>query len=103
MSILRPRCRELTLAVTNNAGIVFRLALQGLGALQESGEAGTRVAALQASGADQLAKINVLRSHQRELLDENRLLEHQLVWLGWRWSVMKVKHGEHKSRYCRNS
>lgn len=50
-----------------------------LDVLQESGEIKTRVAALKASEAEQLAKIDPLESHEPELPNDNRRLEHQLV------------------------
>lgn len=68
---------------------MFGLALRGLDALQESGEGRTRVAALKASGAEQLAKIVAFKSHERQLLDENRPLKRQLVTVRVE-SVMKL-------------
>lgn len=39
----------------------------------------TGVAAMEASGAEHLAKIDALESHECKLLDENQRPEHQLV------------------------
>lgn len=83
------RCRELNVPVTNSASNVLGLGLIGLDALQEFGEARAQVAALEASGAEQLEKIDALKIHERELLDENRHLEHQLIVV----NLEKKRHG----------
>lgn len=75
------QCRELILPFPDKASNVPSWAIQALDALQDSGEAGTRVALLDASEADQLAKIDALERHEWELLDENRRLEHQVARL----------------------
>lgn len=46
------QCRELNFVVSNKVRDVFGLALQGLDALQEFGEAKVQVAALEARSAD---------------------------------------------------
>lgn len=42
--------------------------------MQESGEDRTRVATLRKNGAKQWARIEALKNHERENLDENRHL-----------------------------
>lgn len=76
---LQTWCRDLSHAAPDNAGNVHVLALQGLHALQESGQIKMRDVALEASWAELLAKAEAIVSQYCELLDENRWLEHQLV------------------------
>lgn len=52
------RCQELNLTVHDKASDVFLLALRGVYELQESGEVRMRIAALAASAAEQLVKID---------------------------------------------
>lgn len=68
----------MSLADPHNAGNVFEWAIQGLDALQESGRTTMGVAALEASGPEQLTKIGALESLERKLLDIDRRFEHQL-------------------------
>lgn len=77
--------------VPDKADDVFGLALKGFDAWQKSGEARTRVAALEASGEGHLAKIDGLQSHDRELPGENRRLQHQRV-------VVKVEKERHEAQ-----
>lgn len=52
------------------------LALRSSDRFQELGEAWFRVAALEASGTEQLAKIEALENHAQELVGDNHRLEH---------------------------
>lgn len=73
------RYRELSLAVLDRASNIFELALRGLNVLPESGEARTRLAALEAREAEQLANIDAVEKQERELLDKSQILGHELV------------------------
>lgn len=55
------------------------LALRGLHAWQESGGAIILVVSLKASGAEKLAEIYALESHELECLHDNQGLDEQLV------------------------
>lgn len=81
---IQTRCSNLSLADLDKADNVTGWPLRGIDALQESREIRTRVVALKASGAGQSTKIGALESHERELLDDNRGLENQLVAAGVR-------------------
>lgn len=74
---IQTRCYQLNLAALNKADDVFRLVLQGLDALHESGEGNARVRALETNVAGQLAKIDALERHEQELLNKNQSLQHQ--------------------------
>lgn len=54
---IHTQCFELNFTVPDRAVHVFGIAVQGLDALQESGEAKALITALDASGAEQWAKI----------------------------------------------
>lgn len=55
------------------------MASRGLDALQDLGEARERIVALEEIVSEQSANLNALESHELELLDENRHLEHKLL------------------------
>lgn len=78
VTTIQRRCRELSLAVPDIAGLVFELSLRCRDVVQELEEAGTLVAVLPAPRAEQFTKIDALQSHNQELLDENLRLEHQV-------------------------
>lgn len=67
---------------------MFGLASRGLQALQELVEARVRVAELDATETKQLAKIDALESHEGELVDKIRSLEHQYHFLELKRSVI---------------
>lgn len=60
----------MSLSDPYKAGDVIGLALRHLDVLQESGEARMRVTALEASGTEQLVKIDVIKSHEQGLVDK---------------------------------
>lgn len=88
------QCRNMSLATPDKAGGVFGLALRPFEALQELREIKTRVVALEASEAEQLAKIDMLKSHECEPLDNNRRLSYQLV-------TVRVQKEHHDARRWR--
>lgn len=59
--------------------------------MQESGEASTQVAALEAIGTEQLANNDALESIEPDLLDENRRLDYQLI-------MARVEKERHKAQ-----
>lgn len=79
LTAIQTRFHVLRFAVPDKGGELFGLALGGLDVLQKLGEARTWVAALEASRAGRLARIEALQSYQREPLHKNRYLAHQLV------------------------
>lgn len=67
--------------------------------LQDSGEAGTQVATLKGSRAENLAKIDALASHEPEFSDESCCLEHQLFMVGFKRNVMSSGRRKHDNRH----
>lgn len=56
---IQMQCHDLSHTVSGEAGDVFGLAIRGLDGLKESREILTPVTALEATGAEQLAEIDV--------------------------------------------
>lgn len=71
LAAIQTRCGKLSLAVPDKAVNIFGLALQVIGALQDSGDARARIAELKANEAEQLAKISSWNIYERKLLDAN--------------------------------
>lgn len=68
-------------SVSDIARDVFGFVSQDLDAFQESVESKAWMIASCATGAEQWARISALESHEREVFDKIRRLEHQMVVL----------------------
>lgn len=101
LTAIHTRCFELSVAVPHKPCFVSGLAVRGFDALQEFGEARTWIAAVVANDAEQWTTIDELKSHDREGLDENWRLKHQLRIVGVGKEIQEPQDVKHRmSTFC---